>query len=86
MKRRFAVLVDWCPQLAGGRMALFGTWQTYDAAKEQADRWERRTVAELKAAGKCDESISQFTVEVIELEPKTGHFGRWLAAFMAGDV
>lgn len=86
MKPRFAVLVDWCPQLAGGRMALFGTWTTHAAAKEQADRWERRTAAALKRDGAYSDEISQFTVEVIELEPKAGRFRRWLGWFLDGEL
>lgn len=82
MKRRFAVLIDWNPQVAGGRMALFGTWQTERLAELQAKRWERRIIREL--GDDYDGSLSQFTIEVIELEPKSGRLRRWLHDFLAG--
>lgn len=80
MKRRFVILVDWNPQIAGGEMETFGTWTTEAAADVQRERWERRALA--LADGYAEATPVFYTIEI---QPKSGRFLRRLRSWWDGE-
>lgn len=80
MKQRFAVLVDWEPQIAGGDIEVYGTWQTFEAAQQQAKIWEQRA---LKLAEGHAESTPIIHVVPLRSKVRSG-FRAKLAAWWEG--